>query len=169
MKKEVSKKKKTNKELTKQDKALVATFVGLIALVLILGIVALNLDNIYKDESSDLVVPVLEEHAESELSVEVSDLTEGQTKEYILVVTNYKDSTVLEDTITYDLDITPTENTTIKVYKNNSSDNLLTEDDLLIENNKFKANKKTEDTYKIVIEATSTPKDNEKITIKIKS
>ena len=155
--------------MSKQDKTLIATFIGLIVLVAVLGIVALNLDNIHKDDNQDLVIPVLEANSESELSVEVADLEEGATKEYILVVSNYKDKQVLEKSITYDVDITPTESVEVKVYKNNSSDNLITEDDLLIENNKLKAKEKTKDTYKIVIKAKQQPKKQEKINIKIHS
>ena len=162
-------KKNVKKEMSKQDKTLIATFIGLIILVAVLGIVALNLDNIHKDDNQDLVIPVLEENSESELSVEVADLEEGATKEYILVVSNYKDKQVLEKSITYDVDITPTESVEVKVYKNNSSDNLITEEDLLIENNKLKAKEKTEDTYKIVIKAKQQPKKQEKINIKIHS
>lgn len=162
-------KKNVKKEMSKQDKTLIATFIGLIVLVAVLGIVALNLDNIHKDDNQDLVIPVLEANSESELSVEVADLEEGATKEYILVVSNYKDKQVLEKSITYDVDITPTESVEVKVYKNNSSDNLITEDDLLIENNKLKAKEKTKDTYKIVIKAKQQPKKQEKINIKIHS
>ena len=162
-------KKNVKKEVSKQDKTLIGTFIGLIVLVAILGIVALNLDNIHSDDEHDLLIPVLEENADSELSVEVNDLEEGATKEYILVVANYKDKEILEKTLTYDVDITPTESVEVKVYKNESSDNLITEDDLLIENNKLKAKEKTKDTYKIVITAKQTPKETEKITIKIHS
>ena len=72
-------KKNVKKEMSKQDKTLIATFIGLIILVAVLGIVALNLDNIHKDDNQDLVIPVLEENSESELSVEVADLEEGAT------------------------------------------------------------------------------------------
>lgn len=161
--------KKKTKKLEKQDKMLILTFIGLIALVIVLGVVALNLDNIYKDDSNDLTIPILEKHSESELSVEAKGLKKDDSKEYILVVTNYKEKEILEKAITYDLDITPTENIEVKVYKNNSSDNLITEDDLLVENNKLSAKRKIEDTYKIVIKAKSETKDTDKITIKIHS
>lgn len=164
-----SKKKKTKKEYTKQDKVLFATFIGLIILVAVLGVVALNMKNLTKNESSDIVIPVLEENSESEISVEVSDMQQGDTKEYIFVVSNYKGSTLLDSKITYDVDITPTESTSVEVYKNDSSDNLITETDLLIENNQFENNKKTEDSYKVIIKAKNNPKEQEKITIKINS
>ena len=87
----------------------------------------------------------------------------------IFVVSNFNEKEVLKKEVEYDVDVTPTENTTVKVYKNSSNDNLLTEDDLLIENNKFKAKKKTEDTYKVVITAKKKPTETEKITLKINS
>ena len=49
-------KKNVKKEMSKQDKTLIATFIGLIILVAVLGIVALNLDNIHKDDNQDLVI-----------------------------------------------------------------------------------------------------------------
>lgn len=169
MKKEVSKKKSTKKIVQKQDKALIATFIGLIVLVIVLGIVALNMKSITEKEKANIVIPILEEHSENVISIELNDMAKDDVKEYIFVVSNFKDKEVLEKTIEYDVDVTPTENTSVRIYKNSSSDNLLTEDDLLIENNKFKAKKKTEDTYKVVIVAKETPKENEKITLKIKS
>ena len=162
-------KKKINIDFNNQDKALLGTFVALIILVAILGTVVLNLDEITKDDKEILTIPVLEKHSDSEIGIEVADMEEGSTKEYIFAVSNFKDKKVLDANTLYDIDITPTENTEIKVYKNESSDNLITENDLLIENNELKSKEKMTDTYKVVIKAIKTPKDKEKITIKIHS
>ena len=89
--------KKKKVKIEKQDKVLIATFIGMIALVAILGIIALNLDNIYKDDSKDLTIPILEEHSDSELSVEATTLEAGDIQEYILVVANYKEKELLTD------------------------------------------------------------------------
>ena len=169
MKKEVSKKKTTKKTIQKQDKALIITFVGLIVLVIALAIVALNMKTITDREKANIVIPILEENSENVISIELNDMVKEDVKEYIFVVSNFKDKEILKKSIEYDVDVTPTENTTVKVYKNSSNDNLLTEDDLLIENNKFKAKKKTEDTYKVVITAKEKPTETEKITLKINS
>ena len=173
MKKDISKNSKktikNKKHYTKQDIILVATFVGLIILVLILGIVALNMDNLTKDNNSNIVIPILEANAENEISVEIGDMTKGDTKEYIFKVSNYKDQKRLNENVTYSIDILPTENVSVKVFKNGSTDNLLTKDDLLIENNNLKKDIKTEDLYKVVIKAASNPSKAEKITIKINS
>lgn len=170
MKKEVSKKKSVKKDLTKQDMVLLGTFIALIILVSALGLYAMNIEKIAKANSTaDITVPVLEEQSESEISVEISDMQKGDTREYTLVVANYKDDKVLDKVLSYNIDITPSETANVKVYKNESSTNLLTNDDLSIENNKFKAGKKTEDTYKIIIEVTAAPQAHEKITIKISS
>lgn len=169
MKKEVSKKKTTKKIVQKQDKALIIIFVGLIVLVIALAIVALNMKTITDREKANIVIPILEENSENVISIELNDMVKEDVKEYIFVVSNFKDKEILKKSIEYDVDVTPTENTTVKVYKNSSNDNLLTEDDLLIENNKFKAKNKTEDTYKVVITAKEKPAETEKITIKINS
>ena len=161
--------KKKKAKIEKQDKVLIATFIGMIALVAILGIIALNLDNIYKDDSKDLTIPILEEHSDSELSVEATTLEAGDIQEYILVVANYKEKELLKSDVEYDLEITSTENLKVEVYKNNSSDNLLTENDSVIEDNKLTSKKKIEDIYKIVIKAKNNTKKTDKITIKIHS
>lgn len=163
------KKKVKNIEFDNQDKTLLGTFVILIVLVAVLGTVVLNLDKIAKDDKEVLTIPILEKQTDSEIGIEVADMEEGSSKEYIFAVASFKDKVKVETNLLYDIDITPTESTEIKVYKNDSSDNLITEDDLLIENNEFKANKKTTDTYKVVIKAISKPKEKEKITIKINS
>lgn len=162
-------KKKENSEFTKQDKALIGTFILLIILVSVLGAVVLNLNNIEKNNDSELTIPIIENSSDNEISIEVEDMEKTSTKEYIFKVTNYKDKQILQKALTYDVGIIPSENTSVKVYKNNSSDNLITENDLLIENNKIKANKKQEDIYKLVINAKETPKKKEIIRIKISS
>lgn len=173
MKKDVSKKsknKKSNKkQYTKQEKLLLATFVGLIILVIILGVVAINMDNLTKNNTSNIIIPILEANSENEISVEIDDMTKGDTKEYIFSVSNYKDNKMLKQNVTYSVDVIPTENVSIKLFKNGSTDNLLTKDDLLIENNNLKKSTKTEDIYKVVIKAESNPSKEEKITIKINS
>ena len=74
-------KKKINIDFNNQDKALLGTFVALIILVAILGTVVLNLDEITKDDKEILTIPVLEQHSDSEIGIEVADMEEGSTKE----------------------------------------------------------------------------------------
>lgn len=162
-------KKSKSKEYNKQDKILLYTFIGLIALVLVLGVVALNVDKIHKNNETDIVIPIIEESSENQWSIDVSNMEKGEEKNYIFSVRNYKDKKVLESGISYSIEISSSENITISVYKNNSSKNLITSDDMIIENNVFEKEGKTEDTYKVVIKAKTSPKKGEQLTIKINS
>lgn len=167
VKKETNNKKKTPR--SKQDNALLGTFITLIVLVIVLAAVALNMKNISTNDKANIVIPVLEANSESEISVDISDMTKGDTKEYIFKVSNYKNKSVIEEDITYDIGITPSENASIKLYKNSSEKNLIDENDLLIEDNKLPKNNKTEDEYHLIIEAISNPETKDVITIKINS
>lgn len=164
------KKKEKRKKIAKQELILLLTFIGLIILVVALGIYALNIEKFAnKNKTADLTIPILEKQSQGELSIEISDMTKGEKKEYILAVSNYKEKNILSNDLTYDIELMQADCATVKVYKNNSTNNLLEESQSLIEDNKLKAKKKTEDVYKIIIEAKTTPKSNEKITIKINS
>lgn len=164
-------KQKTNKKAasSKQDNALLTTFIILVILVIALTVVALNMKNISNKEKANITIPVLEKNSESEISVDISDMNKGDKKEYIFKVTNFKDRILLNNNITYDISITPSENATVKLYKNNSDKNLISENDLLIENNKLPKKDKTSDEYHLIIEANQQPSSKEVITIKINS
>ena len=99
MKKEVSKKKTTKKTLQKQDKALIITFVGLIVLVIALAIVALNMKTITDREKANIVIPILEEHSENVISVELNDMAKGDVKEYILNRYYMEYNSILPDSV----------------------------------------------------------------------
>ena len=154
---------------TKQDNALLATFGILVVLVIVLTVVALNMKNLTEEEKANIVIPVLEVGTESEISVDISDMKKGEKKEYIFKVSNYKNKEVIEETLQYDIGITPSEHAKIKLYKNGSNTNLYDENDLLIEDNKLPKSKKTEDEYHMIIETTSTPESKDVITVKINS
>ena len=125
----MKKTKKTKKfkfsKLDKQDKALLTTMAGLVVLVAVLAVVALNLKNNEQNEKANIVIPVLEENTQNEISVDMSEMKKGDTKEYIFKVTNYKVRDINEEKIKYSISVTPTLSASIKLYKNNSDDNLI--------------------------------------------
>lgn len=168
MSKEVKKQQKTTPR-TKQDNALLITFVILVILVIVLTIIAINMKNAKEKEKANIIIPVLEKNAESEIGVDISQMKKGESKEYIFKVSNYKDKDINEEVLTYDIDVTPSEKAKIKLYKNGSNKNLIDEDDLLIEENKLPKKDKTEDEYHMIIEVTSQPDSQDKITLKIQS
>lgn len=169
MTKQSKKKKKFNlKDLDKQDKALLGTLALLIVLVAVLAVIALNIKNNEQNKKANIVIPVLEEQTQNEISVDLSDMKKGETKEYIFKISNYKQAEVNEKEITYDIIITSSESAKIKLYKGDSKKNLLAED-LNVEDNKLPKDKKTEDEYHLIIEATKEPGKTDKITLKINS
>lgn len=171
--------KKTKKfkfsKLDKQDKALLTTMAGLVVLVAVLAVVALNLKNNEQNEKANIVIPILEENTQNEISVDMSEMKKGDTKEYIFKVTNYKVRDINEEKIKYSISVTPTLSASIKLYKNNSNDNLIKNKNnevnstFTITNNVLEKSKKVEDSYLLIIEAKNTPSKQEKITLKINS
>ncbi len=171
--------KKTKKfkfsKLDKQDKALLSTMAALVVLVAALSVVALNLKNNEQNEKANIVIPMLEENAQNEISVDLADMEEGDTKEYIFKVTNYKIRDINEEKIKYSISVTPALSANIKLYKNNSNKNLIKNNTnevnstFTITNNVLAKDKKVEDSYLLIIEAKKTPTKNEKITLKINS
>ena len=71
--------------------------------------------------------------------------------------------------INYNIDITPSDKASIKLYKNDIEKNLISDTDMFIENNPLLKNKKNEDEYRMIIHVIDTPEKNDNITIKITS
>lgn len=167
--KKLFKKKFDFKKLDKQDKALLSTIALLVVLVIVLAAIALNLKNNEQNKKANIVIPILEEQTQNEISVDLSEMKKGDTKEYIFKVSNYKLSDVNEEKINYDIEISTSENVSIELYKGDSDKNLLSGEDYVIENNKLPKNKKTEDIYRLIIKATNSLTTTDKITLKINS
>ena len=170
MKKNSKKKSNFNfKKLDKQDKALLGTMALLLILVIVLAIVALTLKNNAANKKANITIPILEKQTQNEISVDLSEMAAGETKEYIFKISNYKDKDVNDKAITYNIEITPNDNATIKLYKEESTKDLLAEKDYEITDNKLPKDKKTEDEYHMIIKTTKKPAKEDKITLKINS
>ena len=173
-KKVVAKKATTKKEnqvekklVLNQEKALAVTLVVLAILVVILLVIALVQKNKSKDlEKSSITIPVLEENVESRIAINLSELSE--TKEYVFIVSNYKDNDINKKSIEYDVEITNNDNVRIEIYKNGKMRNAL-DDDYEVEDNKLAKNKKQEDVYKLVIKDTKNIKNDSQLVIEIDS
>ena len=173
-KKVVAKKETTKKEtqvekklVLNQEKALAVTLVVLAILVVILLVIALVQKNRSKDlEKSSITIPVLEENVESRIAINLNELPE--TKEYVFVVSNYKDKEVNKKSLEYDVEITNNDNVRIEIYKNGKKKNAL-DDDCEVEDNKLTKNKKQEDVYKLVIKDTKNIKKDSQLVIEIDS
>lgn len=170
MKKKAKKptKKSKMKKLDKQDKILLITLVLLIILVIALLISALNLKN-KESKKANITIPILEKQTKNEISVDLSEMASGETKEYIFKVSNFKDKVVNEKNANYNILITPSKNAIVELYKKGSTKNLVAKNVYEIENNKLPKNKKTEDEYHMIIKTTKTPNKTDKIVLKINS
>ncbi len=170
MKKNIKKKDKINsKKLDKQDKALLGTMGLLLVLIIVLMVVAINLKATTSSSKANITIPVLESKTQNEISVDLSEMHSGETKEYIFKIENYKGKEINTKDISYDIVITPSESASIKIYKGDSTKNLIINNDYKIENNKLPKDKKTEDEYHMIIKAIKTPMKKDKITLKIMS
>lgn len=169
MKKEVKKTANKKKKYTKQDKALLSTFIILVILVIILMVIALNMKNIANEEKVNITIPVIEVNSQNEISVDISDMKAGEIKNYNFKITNYKDGKVNNEEINYDISIIASENVTIELYKNDSNKNIIKDKNLTIENNNLPKDKKKEENYRLVIKTKKQVSSNENITLKISS
>ena len=172
----MKKTKKTKKfkfsKLDKQDKALLTTMAALVVLVAVLAVIALNLKNNEQNEKANIVIPVLETNTQNEISVDLTDMEKGDTKEYIFKVTNYKVRDINEKKIKYSISITPSLSASVKLYKNGSDENLIktnsngSNSTYTITKNILEKNKKDEDSYHLIIEALNSPENKDRITLK---
>lgn len=171
MKKKSKKANKINlKKLDKQDKALLGTMALLIVLVAVLAIMALGLkNNNNSNKKVNIIIPILEEKTQNEIGVDLSQMSIGETKEYIFKVSNYKSREVNKKNVKYDIVITSSENATIELYKEDSNKNLVAKENYEIKGNKLPKNKKSEDEYHMIIKVTKKPTKTDKITLKINS
>ena len=164
------KNKKTNKttKVKKQDNTLMHTFIFLIITVVILIVVALNMENLTSEKTSDMVIPVLGENVKNEIIVEVADLKGHEQNEYNFTITNYKEDKMSATDVDYDIKITTPSSVKVKLYKNNKDKNILDEN-YSSKNNKLSSKEKIKDAYKLVIEGKNLSDGDSKITIEINS
>lgn len=162
-------KKVEDKSSAYQERALTITFILLSILVIILLVVALVKKNQNEvKEESHITIPVLQENTTSTISISLKEYNESEETEYVFVVSNFREDKILETALDYDINITNNDDIKIELYKNGGTKNLL-EEDLEIEDNKLKKDKKQEDVYRLVIERTDAITDSSEIKIEIES
>ena len=182
-KKKVNKKLKSKNTKNKQsiidkfipktltEKLLTVTFITLLFIVIILGIKAKNVKEEYqKRQEADLTIPILEKTTNNTFLVDLSNMKKDQIKEYKFMITNYKDKKQASTEINYDIEITNNSTSAqIKLYKNNETKNLLTSESSTnnIKGNKLTKDKKSTDSYYLIIRAKEDIKEKENISIKI--
>ena len=162
-------KKFSIKNLDKQDKALLGTMASLIVLVIVLGVIAINLKNNEQNVQANITIPILEKQTQNEISVDLSEMSNNETKEYIFKITNYKQADVNEIKIDYDIVIDTSDCVKLELYKDGSEENLLDDENYKIEDNTLPKDEKATDEYHLIITTISEPSETDKITLKINS
>lgn len=157
---------------TASEILLTAVFIILLIGVIVLGIKAVNLKKEQNSKNDvDLVIPVLETKTNHTFSVDLSEMKNQDIKEYKFMITNYKDNELAQKDINYKVELTNNnENVSIKLYKNKAENNLLEDSNASIhniENNKLVKDKKSADTYYLIIRMKDEIKEKENIKIKI--
>lgn len=156
-------KKKTNKKTIKSNYVLLIIFILLIILVFFLGVKIYDLSKKDTSPEAEIVIPILEKDNLENLNINLSSLEKDQEQEYVFKITNFRNNKINTSKINYNLNFSSNnDNVTLKLYRNDEENNLLTDNSYSVKNTTLKANSEDVDLYKLVIKA------NEKIeTVKI--
>lgn len=164
--------KKTSKKILfkkpdKTEMVLAIVFVILLIITICLGleVQAIKKQNINKVKSS-IVISVLGKDTNNEISVDVSKMKKGDTKDYAFNISNFKDESINKEEVPYAIQIVSEDGFDIELYKNDSNENILPENRILIEN-KLIGNEKQKDKYTLKIKANKKTKDKELIAIRV--
>lgn len=168
-----SKKKTTTKKTEKKffingDNYLYYIFFALLIFVIFLGI---RIHFVKKTKSiygGDLIIPVMEKSTNDELTINLKELS--NRKEYVINITNFKNKKINKEEIDYKIIVTNPTSSKIKITKNYSEENLITDQkETTIDNQKLRAKTKHSNKYHISVTDAKKIKKNDKITIKIYS
>lgn len=175
--KTISKKQTTTKKIGKKtqkttsEKVLTIIFYALIVLVIILLLIAIKKDkSTQQTTKSNIVIPLIKANSKNEFSLDLSSLTKNKEKEYVFEVTNYKKETINNTNTSYQIIITKPTDVSLKVYKNNSDENLLpNNDDQFIITSELSKEAKSTDQYKLIIKLNKEPTQNSKVNVNIEN
>ena len=170
-KKRKSKVKKERKitftKLDSVDTLLIVIFVCMLVLTIFLGFKVAKAKKEFKDyKRASIVVPVLAKDTNNNISVDISNMKKGDSKEYTFKVSNNKDNNINPDEVVYALQLVNTDSVSVEVYKNNSKDNILPGSNIILDN-KLKKDEEQIDVFTLKIKAVKKTSDKELITIKI--
>ncbi len=162
------KKKKINlKPNDTLELILALVFICMLIITIFLGYKAVNLNKENKNKvKSSIVIPVLGKDTNSEISVDVANMSPGEEKYYSFKVSNSKDNNINQEEVLYAIQLTAPEEISMELYKNNGEENVLPENNILIEN-KLIADVEQEDIFTIKIKANKKTNDRELITVKV--
>lgn len=154
---------------TKSNKKLIYILIVLVIIILALSIYAVGLKKESNSKSSDITIPLLEEKTENTISIDLSTMRKYDKKEYIFKVTNYRKNKLSPKELQYKIEIQAPSSISLKLYKNDFTEDLLENNSYLIDKNVLRKGKKIIDEYHLVIRINSDISPKDQINIKITS
>lgn len=172
-KKKEKEKRKTSikkKSKTTSERVLLGIFLALLIIVIILGIFCIvKKQELSNNQNANIRIPIIEENANSELAINISNMEKGETKEYKFRITNYKEKKINKKQIKYNILYMSDAKIKLELYKNEESKNLLEKNKMEINNVSLKPKKKQEDLYHLKIKAIEEVPENTLLQMKITS
>lgn len=154
-------------KLDSVDTLLLVIFICMLVLTIFLGFKVHNAKKNYQEyKRASIVVPVLAKDTNNNISVDISNMKKGDTKEYTFKVSNNKDKNINPEEVVYALQLVNTDSVSVKVYKNDGKDNILPGSNIILDN-KLKKDEEQVDVFTLKIKAVKKTSDKELITIKI--
>lgn len=151
------------------DLLLLIIFIALLILTIFLGFKVSTAKKNYKETArASIVVPVLSEDTNNNISVDIANMKKGEEKTYSFKISNNKDKNINPEEVVYALQLLNTDSVDVKVYKNDSKENILPGSKIILDN-KLIADKEQVDVFTLKIKALKKTKDRELLTIKIVS
>ena len=161
-------KKKTLKQVIfNKENCLIYTFILLIIVVIVLGVLVYEASN-KKTDKANLSIPVYQKGLSEEFDINLKKLS--HKKYYSVKIRNYRDEKINTEEMPYEIIIVNNTKSKIKITKDDADQNLMVDQkSTKIEGVKLKANIEDEDIYYFsVIDKKKITKDD-KIYIEIKS
>lgn len=144
-------------------------FVALLAIVVFLGVKVYQASKIKRVEEANVVVPLLKKDLSYNMSINLVELKKN--KEYSIKISNFRQNTVNQEEVDYQILVSNESKAIIKVTKDQDENNLIkNQESTRIEGVSLKAKEKNYSIYHFsVIENKDKIKSNDKIDVTIKS
>lgn len=144
-------------------------FVALLAIVVFLGVKVYQTSKIKRVEEANVVVPLLKKDLSYNMSINLVELKKN--KEYSIKISNFRQNTVNQEEVDYQILVSNESKAIIKVTKDQDENNLIkNQESTRIEGVSLKAKEKNYSIYHFsVIENKDKIKSNDKIDVTIKS
>jgi uncharacterized protein (UPF0333 family) len=169
----MTKKKKKENNMEKAKKFvtsysfLYGVFAFLLVLVIILGITVFIKGREKKENTANMVIPILTENSHNSMKINLYSLKED---DYIIKVTNFRGNETNQNDVTYSVTIRNESNSNIEVTKDQEKENLMIDQQATkIEGQTLEGKKQNTTIYHIRLAEHAKPSDGDYVTVEIAS